>query len=292
MDFLVKAKEVSEKLKLLNEKIAGPAPADADPEVLSKLRELYAAFNQKETTKTATINSWFTKYKKYKTQAKSSDLPNIKKLLKEVKLAAESEIAYCLQYVSEIETCTSGDQGTDYSNEIKFIRSAVETISKNLTKKPLIPQTVTDNLDTLISESTNLATKIKSGAITYSTIESAVTQSGIQSKLIKYREPLLTNFCKLFAIEAANKTVKAENYLGFTCCLTYIVFIMKITGAKVKRIEGLSNLKKVNDTNTSSDDSESKEYKKLLGGGWLAKVIYNTLKEVIQPSTTSAMQDI
>lgn len=292
MDFLKEAKAAAAELKSLNEKIAGPAPNDADPAVISKLQELYGAFKQKEEAKAGTIDSWFTTYKKYKKEAKASGLTKIKSLLTEIKAAAESELAYCLQYVNDIETCIQTCPTLEYSTKIESIRRSVASISNNLTQKPLIPPTVITELDGIINDSNTLAANIKSGKVQYKTIEDAVVQSKIQTKVIKYRDPLLTRFCKLFAIEAANKPVKATDYLGFTCCLTYIVFIMKITGAKVKKVDGLANLQKVNDTKNSSDDPQSKKYKKLLGGGWLAKVIYNTLSAALPPANTSTMDSV
>ena len=295
MDFLKEAKSAAAKLKSLNEKIAGLTPNDADPAVVSRLKELYGAFKEQEGKKTATINSWFTKYKTYKKDAKASDLTKIKALLTEIKAAAESELAYCLQYVNDIETCIQSCPTLEYSSDIESIRSAVASIRAGLTQKPLIPPTVITELNDIINNSNTLAANIKSGEVQYNTIEDAVTTSGIQAKVIKYRVSLLIKFCKLFTIEAAKNTVQAADYLGFTCCLTYIVFIMKLTGAKVKKVEGLANLQKVNDTQNSSDvpkSKEYKEYKELLGEGWLAKVIYNELSAVIPPTDNSKIDSV
>ena len=293
MDFLKEAKSAAARLKSLNEKIAGLTPNDADPAVVSRLQKLYEAFNQNEVKKTATINSWFTKYKTYKKNAKASDLTKIKALLTEIKEAAESEPTYCLQYLSDIETCIQSCPTLEYSSDIESIRSAVASIRAGLTQKPLIPPTVITELNDIINNSNTLAANIKSGEVQYNTIEDAVTTSGIQAKVIKYRVSLLIKFCKLFTIEAAKNTVQAADYFGFTCCLTYIVFIMKITGAKVKKVTGLTTSPQtVNTPEDSSDKKIPKSYKELLGSGWLAKTIYNELSAVIPHTDNSKIDSV
>lgn len=300
MDFLEEAKSAAAKLKSLNEKIAGLTPNDADPAVVSRLKELYGAFKKQEVKKTATIDSWFTKYKTYKKYAKASDLNNIKSLLSKIKEAAESELAYCLQYVNDIETCIQSCPTLEYSSDIASIRSdvallknAVAPLSTEFEKPQLIPQSVITELDEIINNSNTLAANIKSGEVQYNTIEDAVTTSGIQAKVIKYRVSLLIKFCKLFTIEAAKNTVQAADYLGFTCCLTYIVFIMKLTGAKVKKVTGLTTSPQtVNTPEDSSDKKIPKSYKELLGSGWLAKTIYNELSAVIPHTDNSKINSV
>lgn len=289
MDFLKEAKSAAARLKSLNEKIAGLTPNDADPAVVSRLKELYGAFKEQEGKKTATINSWFTKYKTYKKDAKASDLTKIKALLTEIKEAAESEPTYCLQYLSDIEKCIPSCPTLGYSSDIAFIRNAVALLSTEFKKSELIPQNVITELDGIINELTNRADEIK----TYATIKDAVTQSGIKSNIESYRNSLLEKFCKLFAIEAAKETVQAADYLGFTYCLTYIVFIMKITGAKVKKVTGLTTSPQtVNTPEDSSDKKIPKSYKELLGSGWLAKTIYNELSAVIPHTDNSKIDSV
>lgn len=292
MDFLKEAKKAAAELKSLNEKIARLTPTDADP-AIGQLKTIYTGFLQRENTKTGTINGWFTEYKKYKKNANVNDLnTKIKSLLTSVKAASDGEVADCCQYLTDIETCTQGHPTLDYSSHIESIRTSVKIISTELAKTPLASRNIVTELQTIISELNVLANTIKSGKTNYATVEDAVVESGLQTKLKTYRDPLLLKFCKLFTVEATKQVVDAADYLGFTCCLAYIVLIMKITGTKVKKVTGLAQPQKVNDISDPSDKKLPENYKELLGSGWLATVIYNTLRAVLPPSDTSTMNSV
>lgn len=282
MDFLEEAKVAAAGLKLLNAKIDGLTPDDAKP-VIGKLKLLYNGFLQTEEAKTAAISNLFTDYKKYKTNADVNELKTrIKPLLTKALDSSTAEVQYCLQYLKDIETCIGSSPEFDYSENLSTIRTKAENIQKAIQNTQLTPTNITNHLDSIVKELNKFAINIKNGIYHYADVTQAVIASGIPEMLKHYREPLWEKFCKLFTIEAAKKVVKAEDYYGFTWCLTFIVLIMKITGTKTKKVTGLPKPQTVNDQETTT----SKNYKQLLGSGWFSKAVYNELNSAISQTKT------
>ncbi len=283
MDFLEEAKEAAAGLKLLNAKIDGLTPDDAEP-IIGKLKLLYNGFLQTEETKTAAISNLFTDYKKYKTNADVNDLKTrIKPLLTTALDSSTAEVQYCLQYLNDIQTSIGSSPKFEYSKNLSTIRTKAENIQKAIKNTHLTPTNITNHLDSIVKELNKFAINITKENYKYADVNQAVIASGIPEMLKNYREPLWKKFCKLFTIEAAKKVVKAEDYYGFTWCLTFIVLVMKITGTKAKQITGLPKPQTVND----KEPTTSKNYEQLLGRGWFSKAIYNRLNSEIHQNQTS-----
>ncbi len=292
MDILVKAKEVSTELKLLNKKIEELPPKDDDP-VTTKLKMACGEFLQENEKKAAVIENLFTRYKKCKQLANIGDLETkIKCLLVDAHKASEADVDRCLKYVECIQLCFGHTSPLDFSVRLTSIKLNAQIIKKELEKPLFNPLNIVARLQPIATKLKTFATDIKSGKLHYANVNEAVIASKVPEMLKNYRNDLWAIFCRMSVKEAEKKVVDAEDYFGFTCLLAFIVLIMKITGTNVYKVNGLAPAKKVNDSADPSTKSLSKDYKKLIGGGWFSAASYNELGAVTPPADASTVGSV